>query len=279
MRRSLIIAAALALVISMAGAGLAVETSYEQGSEEEENPQCMAENSAIAPDPESEGSPIFEVPINLTLDNETVFRVCAGEHWDGQDPNTQNSDADTDADEDEGTVYINPLGDCSGWNSGKTHVDDGCSGGTDRPGGPQEGDLVHIRATADADDGSGDEAVGVTAAHNLEIWGAGRWAGGAHADNGDREGYVAIMLEDNSDVIFKDIAGDPLDHGDGNYLTIPFDPFLGGEAKEGDCTQTDYTRDDRDCRRDNNAWTIEFGYNWLPLSTSTHVETGPDPLP
>jgi hypothetical protein len=294
MRPRLITLFAVLFLLGAAGTALAVtnDGSYESTSSGEQNPACTggAEESAITADTTplrsltgGDDSPVpdreLNVPLSFSIGDEKVFFVCSGEHWDSQDPNNRNSESDTDADEDDGDVYVNPLGDCSSYDGERP---DGCDGGTDRPDGFTE--PVDVRVTAGTDspaDGSDD--VSATTYQNLEIFLVGRAATSVKADTGSEGGWVALYLEDHSDQLFGENGilgnfdqGDPLEHGEGNYLTIPFDPVLAGQAGEGDCTQDRY-QTDRPCPRDNTAATVQYGYGWAPAPSNTI--RGPSNLP
>lgn len=275
MRRAFVATVSLLLVLSMAGgtAALRNDQSHDYDSAQERTPYCMEESPAIGVDPTLSGDPIVSIPLHVTWNGETVVQLCSGEHWDSQDPSHKRSDPDADADENEGTVYVNPLGDCSHWEADEG----GCLGGTDRPTGPGDGDVQHVRLTGTLPTGADNIVLVVFV--NSETWGVGQSAVAIKVDNEDRSGYVAWYGEDHSDQIFGEMLGDPIGHADGNYVTLCCDAWQEGEAREDDCSQHDYTSENRNCRRDNTAITVEFGYAWLPFAPNADVDTGKALLP
>lgn len=310
MRSSFILLAAVLLVTSFAaGPALAIEDDSEykwDDPDKESDPDChgKASDSGVTLDLEdiSGGAiPVRQpIPFNFDFDEDgnKDLVLCSGEHWDSQDPNTRDSSSDTRVDQDkqneEGEqkdvmVYVNPLGDCSKYKNQAPEHD--CSGGVERPefyvfrDGESDAVPVDLRVTAAANYTGDPDA---TTYHNLEIWSLGVGSTSVKADTGDQEGWVALYLEDHSDDTFGDDGelsalgfGDPIDFGDGNYLTIPFTPIFAADAGEGDCTQSHYEDDPSTCHRDNTAVTVQFGYDWLQLGNHVDTpETGhPSPLP
>jgi hypothetical protein len=293
MRHQAIAFASLLLIVAAAAPATAVrdDQSYENQRAGTSNPRCTggAEASSVTADTSpareatgGEDSPVprerAKVPLGLEIGGETVFKHCTGEHWDGQDPNTRNSESDTTASED-GDVYVNPLGDCSRYDGDS--ASEGCEGGTDRPDGPT--DPIHLRATASVDStATGDDTNRVVVYVNEEIWGVGTLSPAVAYDQSREGGYVALYGEDHTDQLFY--GGDDgqggenagfigqftgplpiLETFDGNVVCIPFDGIQSGNCGEGDCTQARY-QSDRDCTRDNTVLsTVEFGHGWAPV--------------
>jgi hypothetical protein len=290
--RYLAIVAAITLVAA-AGTGAAIrdDQSHENQNPGSDNPRCTggAEASSVTADTSpareatgGDDSPVprerASVPVRVTIgeDEELVVGQCTGENWDGQDPNTRDSESDTTASED-GDVYVNPLGDCSGYDG---QHPDGCEGGTDRPSLTEP---VDARVTASSDsEATGDDANRATVYANVEGYGLVRLSPAANFDDEREGGYVALYGEDHTDQLFY--GGDDCDGGDhaglvgqftgclpilesfdGNVVCIPFDLIQGGQCGEGDCTQSRY-QSDRPCPRDNTVLsTVEFGYSWAPV--------------
>jgi hypothetical protein len=276
-RRTTLLFLTLVLFGLAAAAGAQAADAYESGSPSERQPFCEESTSAIVldtnPAADATGGTIprerVRIPLQLEVGDDEVVRFCSGEHWDGQDPNTRNSESDTTASED-GDVYVNPLGDCSGYDG--SHPD-GCDGGTEKP---TPTNPIHLRVTAGADStAAGDSANRITVYFNGETFGFGRMAIAITYDDSTENGYAALFLEDHTDQIFGTDGilgefdqGDPLDQGwDGNYLTPIFDPIQGGEVGEGDCSN-DRFESGRPCPRDNGAFTLEFGTGWAPNTLS-----------
>lgn len=324
MRNTLTLAVAAALVLSsFVVTGPATATGNNQdyehatGRETEHEPNCKGADddgdgegdyqpSGFTIDPnEVDPLDLFDsgdkvpVSVNVPVRGERAVTYCTGEQWDGQDPNTKesdkNSEAGGDADEDlvepqEGDAYVNPLydGDCSGWNS--DHHKDGCDGGTDKP---TFAEVVNARVTVDAP-GPSDDRKQASVYVNEEIWGLHRCAYAVGFKHADRDVWAFNMCEDHSDQVVTAVFGEttPVDDSglfeddkDGNLQCIPFGIPQGGTCAEGDCTSHQYQHASNDkthdpengkahkhgCTRDNTVFFVGFdiSYSWVP-STSSH---------
>lgn len=272
MSRALATIAAVLVILGTAGAASAAEqwTHAPNDNGDAHNPWCYDKQPAIGTNQAGVG-----VTLQQDLFGKQVYKVCSGEHWDSQDPNNKSSESDTTANENgDGEVYVNPLGDCSGWEA--SEHSGGCSGGTEKP---SAGNPLDVRATADVDSGAvtGEDQTQATVYVHEEIWGVGVGANAVHVDYTDRNGYVAVYLEDHTNQVF-DFTGitapgavcpDSKGNGEGNVLACFVGLVQNGVVAEGDCTQDKYDGSDEDgggkqCPRDNTAITVEYGLKWVP---------------
>lgn len=237
----------------------------------------------------------FPIEIDLTVGGEHAATFCQGEQWDGQDPNTRESDRNSEtggnaddplADAGSGDVYVNPLydGDCSGYDD--SDGGDGCPGGTDKP---KLTEGANVRTTADAP-GADDDAQRASSYTNAEVWGVIRLSLAVGADHDDREGWAFLYGEDHSDQLSTAIFGNDYPvTDDGNLICIPFDFGQGGSCGEGDCDSHEYqyassgTKHDghpHSCERDNTVLAgLQVGYTWLlPASSSQDSPTAAPPV-
>ncbi len=254
MNRTIIIAVTCLLLLGTAGFVTAADPGDKTvwNEQSERHPDCEDEQEAIGTDKAPLIKPSGDVDV---LGQDTAY-VCSGEQWDGQDPNTRNSDPGI-GDNDGNGLYVNPLGDCSGWDS--NDGGDGCEGGVDRPAPT---DPVHLRVTANT---AGDD-VGLFV--NEETFAVGRAATSVSYDTGSHDTIVAVYLEDHSDQVFPEFLP-----GDGNMLANVVDYAQSGVVAEGDCSQDAYDEGGTNCPRDNTAITVEVTPGWaVPAGQS--ADTG-----
>lgn len=256
MNRTIIIAVTCLLLLGTAGFVTAADPGdkTQWSAQSERYPECEPGQEAIGTDKAPGG---IDVSGDVNFGDNDVAYVCSGEQWDGQNPTTRNSDTTLLGDNDGEGFYVNPLGDCSGWDS--SDGGDGCAGGVDRPGLT---DPVHVHASGDA---SGDDT-GVFV--NEETFAVGRAATAVGYNTATHDTYVAVYLEDHSDQVFFESLP-----GDGNMLANVVDYVQSGVVAEGDCTQDEYEQGGTNCPRDNTAITVEVTPGWLVPAGQT-ADTG-----